>query len=71
MTKILEAARIQSEATLAMKQLYKLLNECNIDLQSVTNASNTDDLFDAINRYVVYGEYTIDILMDEIYKAIR
>lgn len=69
--KILEAARKQSEATLAMNQLFGLLNECSIDLDSVTNAPNADNLSDAINCYITYGEYTIDKLIDEIYKAMR
>ena len=69
--KIIESARRQSEATLAMNQLFGLLNECNVDLDSVTNAPNADNLSDAINCYINYGEYTIDRLIDEIYKAMR
>lgn len=68
---ILNAKHKQDEATLAINQLFGLLNEYDINLDSITDAPNADNLSDAINCYITYGEYTIDRLMDEIYKAIQ
>lgn len=39
-----------------------------IDLEVETNAENTDDLEQAVNCYVQYGEYTLKGLLKEIMK---
>lgn len=63
--KLIQKARKKSiELNDATQEVFDALSD--IDLYVPTDAENADDLEQAINCYIQYGEYSIDELLDEI-----
>lgn len=51
-----------------LREVYDILEDMCIDLDVATNAENADNLEQAINCYVQYGEYNLKGLLSEIMK---
>lgn len=49
-----------------LREVYTILDHMCIDLESATNAENADNLEQAVNCYVQYGEYNLKGLVNEI-----
>lgn len=63
--KLIQKARKKSiELNDATQAVFDVLSD--IDLCVPTDAENADDLEQAINCYIQYGEFSIDELLDEI-----
>lgn len=63
--RLIQKARKKSvELNDATQAVFDALSD--IDLCVPTDAENADDLEQAINCYIQYGEYSIDELLDEI-----
>lgn len=63
--RLIQKARKKSiELNDATQAVFDVLSD--IDLNVPTDAENADDLEQAINCYIQYGEYSIDELLDEI-----
>lgn len=63
--RLIQKARKKSiELNDATQAVFDALSD--IDLYVPTDAENADDLEQAINCYIQYGEYSIDGLLDEI-----
>lgn len=63
--RLIQKARKKSiELNDATQAVFDALSD--IDLYVPTDAENADDLEQAINCYIQYGEYSIDELLDEI-----
>ena len=63
--RLIQKARKKSiELNDATQAVFDTLSD--IDLCVPTDAENADDLEQAINCYIQYGEYSIDELLDEI-----
>lgn len=63
--KLIQKARKKSiELNDATQAVFDALSD--VDLCVPTDAENADDLEQAINCYIQYGEFSIDELLDEI-----
>lgn len=63
--KLIQKARKKNiELDDTIQAIFDALSD--IDLNVPTDAENADDLEQAINCYIQYGEYSIDELLDEI-----
>ena len=63
--KLIQKARKKSiELNNATQEVFDALSD--IDLCVPTDAENADDLEQAINCYIQYGEFSIDELLNEI-----
>jgi hypothetical protein len=51
-----------------LRKVYNILEDMCIDLDVTTNAENADNLEQAVNCYVQYGEYNLKGLVSEIMK---
>ena len=54
------------EADEALRAVYEIIDDMNIDLDAYSYAENASTLGEAINCYVQYGEYTLTDLLEEI-----
>jgi hypothetical protein len=61
-----KARKASKKADEELRKVYAILEDMCIDLEVETNAENADDLEQAVNCYVQYGEYTIKGLLKEI-----
>ena len=67
--KLIKKARNQSkEADESLQKVHKALEDMCIELNVPTNSENADDLEQAVNCYIQYGEYNLCGLMKEIRK---
>ena len=67
--KLLKKARnANQKADVALRDVFKVLEDSCIELNVPTDAENADDLEQAINCYVYYGEFNLKSLMKEIRK---
>ena len=74
MKKMISSARdlqIKANAKMAVV-LHNLENEIAIDLENIPNnsAENADNLAQAIMCHILYGEYDLNELLDDIEKAL-
>lgn len=65
---IQKARRKSKEADESLQKVHKALEDMCIELNVPTNAENADDLEQAVNCYIQYGEYNLCSLMKEIRK---
>lgn len=70
-TNILASRELQRQKDIRMNDIVGLLGKLGIyNTDSIkTDAENADDLGQAINCFIDYGEYNIDDLMQEIEAA--
>ena len=54
-----------------LRDVYQMLDDMCIDLDAKTDAENVDNLEQAVNCYVQYGEYTLKGLVDEIMEQYK
>lgn len=64
--KIQKARNADKKAEKAMCEVYHVLEDMGIDLETHSNAENATTLEEAINCYIQYGEYGLKNLMREI-----
>lgn len=65
--KLLQKARKKGkELDKALQDVYQVMEDMCIDLETHSNAENADTLEQAINCYVLYDEYNLDGLLMEI-----
>lgn len=61
-----KARKACKKADEELRKVYTILDDMCIDLEVATNAENSDNLKEAVNCYVQYGEYNLKGLLDEI-----
>lgn len=61
-----KARKASKKADEELGKVYAILEDMCIDLEVPTNAENADNLEQAVNCYVQYGEYNLKGLVDEI-----
>ena len=70
--KLLKKARnANQKADAALRNVFEALEDICIELDAPTGAENADDLEQAINCYVHYGEFNLKDLMKEIREQYR
>lgn len=53
-----------------IREIFKILEEIDIDLETETDAENAGNLSEAITCHISYGEYDVDLIIEEIKKQI-
>ena len=51
--------------------IFRILDELNVDLEAKTNAENAYNLSDAITCHIDYGEYNTEAIIKEIKDQIK
>lgn len=65
--KLLQKARKKNkESDEALRAVYQVIDNMDIDLNAYSDAENADTLEEAINCYIQYGEYNLTDLLEEI-----
>jgi hypothetical protein len=54
-----------------IQDIFKTLDNMEIDIEAETQAYNAGNLSEAITCYISYGEYDVDSIMKEIKKQIE
>ena len=70
-TALQKARNACKKADEELRKVYTILDNMCIDLEVATNAENSDNLEEAVNCYVQYGEYNIKGLVDEIMEQYK
>lgn len=70
-TALQKARKACKNADEKLRDVYQMLDDMRIDLDAKTDAENADNLEQAVNCYVQYGEYTIKGLVDEIMEQYK
>ncbi len=53
-----------------IQDIFKILDDIEIDIEAKTNAENANSLSEAITCHITYGEYDVNSIMKEIKKQI-
>lgn len=67
-TALQKARKACKNADEELRKVYAILEDMCVDLDVATNAENADNLEQAVNCYVQYGEYNLKGLLSEILK---
>ena len=67
----LKARKASQKADKELQNVYEILENMCIDLETATNAENANNLEEAVNCYVQYGEYSVNGLVEEIMKQYK
>lgn len=66
-----KARRAYKNADEKLREVYTILDSMCIDLEGTTGAENADNLEQAVNCYVQYGEYNLKELVGEIMEQYK
>lgn len=66
-----KARKASQKADKELQNVYEILENMCIDLETATNAENANNLEEAVNCYVQYGEYSVNGLVEEIMKQYK
>lgn len=67
---ISKARNIEIKKIEIIKEIFRILDDKEINLEYETEAENAEDLGQAISCYIDFGEYDINSIFKEIMKQI-
>lgn len=68
---IIKGRELQKKYEKINQDIFSLLDNLNINIEVENNAENADDLEQAINCYMTYGEFSIEGIMNEIQEQLN